>query len=242
MNISSLMVTQISKGKPPADHVSDFILGVNDYAETIDLDPPHRLAQFVPQIMHESGGLKWKAEIWGPTAQQLRYERDFGQAWSRDNQRNRVAFNLGNTERGDGSRFRGYGFIQTTGRANVTAFFRWCDEHRLAPPDFVKEPQRIGTAPWSVISALWFWDTRKLNALADQGETELITIRINGGRNGLEDRFSYAARTALVFLGYGPTAVAEFQRDHQLQADGVVGPRTRSAMHQALVALSREVA
>lgn len=243
MHISETMMAKISKMRPtPADNVRDFVSGMNAHAATFKLDRPQRLGQFIPQIMHETGGLRWNREIWGPTPQQKRYERDFSKPWTRTNQRNRVAFNLGNTERGDGSLFRGYGFIQTTGRFNVTAFLKWCRDKGLDPPDFLRQPHLIAAAPWSTLSAVWFWESRNLNALADEGETELITIRINGGRTGLEDRISYANRTALVLLGYGPIDVRAFQRDQRLTVDGVAGPRTRAALHKALSVLEREVA
>ncbi|MEB0195363.1 glycoside hydrolase family 19 protein [Pseudomonas sp. CCI1.1] len=126
-----------------------------------------RAAAFIAQIGHESGQLRWVREIWGPTAQQLKYE---GRA------------DLGNTEKGDGSKYRGRGLIQVTGRANYKA----CGE--ALGLDLINKPEQLELPQHAAMSAAWFWSTRGLNTLADQGEFVKITRRINGGVNGLADR------------------------------------------------------
>ncbi|NTS30654.1 glycoside hydrolase family 19 protein [Phyllobacterium sp. BT25] len=217
------MLRRIAKATPNATNAASLVEAVNEYGAKIGLDQPHRLAQFVPQTMHESGGLKYNKEIWGPTAAQKRYE---GRK------------DLGNTQKGDGSKYRGYGLLQVTGRANVTAFYKWCVAKGMNPPNFIEKPELIATAPWSAVSALWYWDTRNLNKLADRGDNENITRSINGGLNGYDDRLSYYDRTALVFLGYAVNELTKFQKDHGLAADGLSGPLTRAEMHKALVALT----
>ena len=126
-----------------------------------------RQAAFIAQIGHESGQLRWVREIWGPTAQQAGYE---GRA------------DLGNTVKGDGSKYRGRGLIQVTGRANYAA----CGE--ALGLDLIDKPELLELPQHAAMSAAWFWATRGLNTLADQGEFVKITRRINGGTNGLADR------------------------------------------------------
>jgi putative chitinase len=168
--------------------------------ETYEIDTPARQAAFFAQIGHESGGLKWTSEIWGPTPQQRRYERNFTAPWPSHPDEaklpafavNRLAYGLGNSVAGDGSKFRGHGLIQTTGRANhirvrdrLTTRFAGMDV-----PNFELEPIRLISPDWASVSAADFWDMRGLNALADTGDFERITRRINGGVNGLADRLA----------------------------------------------------
>ena len=126
-----------------------------------------RVAAFIAQVAHESGQFRWLREIWGPTAQQAGYE---GRA------------DLGNTVKGDGSKYRGRGLIQITGRANYST----CGE--ALGLDLVNQPTLLEQPQHAAMSAAWFWSTKGLNTLADRGEFVKITRRINGGLNGLEDR------------------------------------------------------
>ena len=128
---------------------------------------PARVAAFIAQIGHESGQLRYVREIWGPTKQQAGYE---GRK------------DLGNTVAGDGSKFRGRGLIQVTGRANYAACGEALGLDLLKHPELLEEPQH------AAMSAAWFWHRAGLNTLADAGDFLLITKRINGGTNGLADR------------------------------------------------------
>jgi putative chitinase len=95
----------------------------------------------------------------------------------------------GDTASGDGWKFRGRGPIQLTGRANYTAFandFFEDPETVLNDPDLV-----IDHVPTALLSAIWFWNKNKLNAIADTGDMKLLTKRINGGYIGLEDRIKH---------------------------------------------------
>ena len=89
---------------------------------------------------------------------------------------------LGNTIKGDGFRYRGRGLLQTTGRANYRSLSR-----RLGV-DFEASPELLAEYKWAALSAADYWDSRKLNALADAGDFERITRKINGGLNGQADR------------------------------------------------------
>lgn len=218
---------RISKSRSPKPHLIEAL-------ETIRPEfKPHQFAHVLAQVMHESGGLVYDREIWGPTAAQKRYE---GRK------------DLGNVQPGDGSKYRGYGPIQVTGRYNVTEFFNWCVEQGLNPPDFITFPSLIADSPWAGWSVVWYWETRNLNRYADSNDIEMITRRVNGGLNGYADRLDYYDRAALVLLGYGPTEIRAFQKkasdegvlkydpkDPRKGVDGTSGPKTRAAMHEYLV-------
>lgn len=137
-----------------------------------------RVAAFLAQIGHESGGLVYTSEIWGPTKAQLSYE---GRT------------DLGNTFPGDGSLFRGRGLIQITGRRNYLLASLGLELDLSNHPELLEQPVNAAR------SAAWWWSNRGLNALADQQQFVTITERINGGTNGLAHRQALyeAAKKAL---------------------------------------------
>lgn len=126
-----------------------------------------RVAAFLAQVGHESGGFVYTREIWGPTAAQLRYE---GRK------------DLGNTQPGDGSKYRGRGLIQITGRYNYQ------NASKGLGLDLVSEPWLLEAKPLAARSAAWWWASHGCNELADAGDFERLTRRINGGLNGYDDR------------------------------------------------------
>ena|SRR5688572_1331802 len=131
-----------------------------------------RKAAFLAQLIHESGSLQYVREIASGQAYEGRKD-------------------LGNTEPGDGRRFKGRGLIQITGRANYKAVSEALGEDFVSTPSLLEEPK------WAAMSAGWFWDSRKLNWLADEATEEAfrkITKRINGGYNGWEDRKKHYLR------------------------------------------------
>lgn len=155
-----------------------------EYAPLLDaalaeagITTPKRIAAFLAQLAHESGELRYFAEIWGPTDAQRRYEPPSD-----------LAKKLGNTEPGDGFRYLGRGPIQLTGRANYRAAGKALGVPLEEQPKLAAEP-RIGFRV-----AAWFWSSRGLNELADKGDFREITRRINGGFNGLEHREKFYAR------------------------------------------------
>lgn len=147
------------------------------------VDTPLRSAAFVAQLAHESGEFRWMEEIWGPTAAQLRYEPP-----------SPLAARLGNTQPGDGKRFKGRGPIQITGRFNYQKF------GELLGLDLVGDPAIAATPGIAFATAALFWRSNGLNELADLRDFVAITRRINGGTNGLAERQRYYAR-ALAVLG-----------------------------------------
>lgn len=142
------------------------------------IDTPSRQAAFLAQVGHESGGLHWLSELWGPTKAQLGYE-------------GRV--DLGNTHPGDGYLYRGRGLLQVTGRANYARVGRALGIDLERSPDLLSAPGLASR------SAGCFWASHALNEYADSGDFVLLTRRINGGTNGLADRQVLwgAAKTAL---------------------------------------------
>lgn len=151
----------------PTDTATRFIEPINITLTRYQIDTPLRIAAFLAQIGHESGGLRYVREIWGPTSAQQRYE---GRA------------DLGNTRPGDGRRYLGRGLIQITGRSNYEQV------GRALGIDAVGEPEVLESPLYASLSAGWFWDSRRLNAMADVRDLHTITRRINGGYNGLQDR------------------------------------------------------
>jgi putative chitinase len=138
-----------------------------------------RAAAFIAQVGHESGQLRFVREIWGPTVQQAGYE---GRA------------DLGNTLRGDGPRYRGRGLIQITGRANYAACGQALGLDLISTPELLELPQH------AAMSAAWFWSTKGLNTLADQGGFAKITRRINGGLTGQAARQSLYDKALKVLI------------------------------------------
>ena len=219
--------------KPPALHNAQSAIGsLEKYGETFGLLVPHRLAQFLPQILHESGNFRYDKEIWGPTPAQKRYD---------------TRADLGNTPAadGDGFLFRGRAGIQITGKANYAAFRDWCRKNISATtPDFVAEPDKVLENPWEGLAPIWYWAVHDLNRYADKNDIEMITRRINGGLNGLADRLALYTNVALAMLGFAPAALKDFQSAAKGEGlysgaiDGLAGPQTRAALHKALAALS----
>lgn len=147
---------------------ASFIDGINATMDEFEIDTPLRQASFLAQIGHESG--------------QLRYVRELADGSAYENRRD-----LGNTWPGDGVRYKGRGLIQVTGRANYAACGAALGLDLLAHPELLEEP---GNA---CRSAGWFWNMKKLNALADEDDQTRICRRVNGGTNGLADRLALYA-------------------------------------------------
>jgi putative chitinase len=167
--------------------------------EKFAINTPLRLAHFLAQCAHESGNFKATRENLNYSSAGLlktfpKYFKDIETAKKYERKpeaiANRVYSNrMGNGDEssGDGFKHRGRGYIQLTGKQNYSSFDKVVDEDILANPDLV-------ATKYPMLSAAWFWDSRKLNAIADTGATDAvvtsITLKVNGGRNGLADRIS----------------------------------------------------
>ena len=186
--MSAVTLTQLQAIMPLARaRASGFLPALNSTMEEFGITTPARQASFLAQLAHESGQLVYVRELWGPTPSQLRYERDFATAWPPKvrTDRNQLPFDLGNSQAGDGSRFRGRGLIQITGRTNYAACGKALGLDLLAQPALLEQTFN------ACRSAGWFWQSRGLNALADAGDQAAVTRRINGGTNGLAERLAY---------------------------------------------------
>jgi len=180
-------------GIPPA-RARLWAAPITEAAAFAELDTAERLSAFLGQIGHETGRLRWLSELWGPTAQQLRYEPV-----------TTLSRRLGNTQPGDGRRMAGQGAIQTTGRYN---FARLRDRLRkrlgaAGVPDFEQYPPLVARPQWAALAAADYWVDRGLNRWADAGDQLTLTKRINGGTNGLADRLMLTAqaRAACILNG-----------------------------------------
>jgi putative chitinase len=149
------------------DRAKTFLPFLEDAMHEFEINTAKRQAAFLPQIGHESGGLHWLVELWGPTPAQERYE---------------TRYDLGNIAPGDGFKYRGRGLIQLTGRGN----YERCGQ--ALGVDLIANPELLGEPALAARSAAWFWQTHGCNELADAGDFERITRRINGGLNGYPER------------------------------------------------------
>ena len=172
---------------------------IPDSMSLYNINTPLRLAHFLSQCAHESGGFKLVYEGLNYSAKGLRttfskyFPGTLSESYARRPQMiaNRVyASRIGNGDEasGDGYKFRGRGYIQLTGKANYVEFDKVVVEDVLASPNLV-------ATQYPLLSAAWFWNKNNLNAIADKGDSvdivTAITKRVNGGINGLPDRIKH---------------------------------------------------
>jgi putative chitinase len=162
--------------------------------EKYQINTPKRQACFIGQCMHESGGFRLLKENLNYSAKALmntwpsRFpDMDTAEKFERNPEKiaNKVySGRMGNTEDGDGAKYIGRGLIQLTGKDNYRAFGDAIGEDLVANPELVQEPR------YAALSAGWFWNKRGLNALADAMDITTLTVRINGGKIGIDDRIA----------------------------------------------------
>jgi putative chitinase len=171
-----------------------------------DINTPRRVAAFIAQCSHESGGFKFLSENLNYRAESLmrvwpKYFKDLATAKRYAHNPERIAnrayanrMGNGNEASGDGWRFCGRGLIQLTGKDNYQAF---ADSIETELEDI---PHYLATFEGAVQSACWFWENNNLNKWADAGDITTLTKKINGGTLGLDDRMKHYAH-ALHVLG-----------------------------------------
>jgi putative chitinase len=171
-----------------------------------EITTPKRLAAFLAQCAHESGGFIWLTENLNYRAAGLmktfaKYFPNETIARQYEKQADKIANRVyasrmgnGNEDSGDGARYKGRGLIQVTGKDN---YFWFAASLQITPEEAAEYMQ---TFEGAAQSACWFWETNNLNKLADAGDIETMTKRINGGTIGLEDRKKHYAH-ALHVLG-----------------------------------------
>ena len=196
---------------------------LTEYAINSDL----RRAHFLAQTCHESAGFRTTEEFASGSAYEGRKD-------------------LGNSQPGDGARYKGRGLIQLTGRANYLEY------GQALGLDLVEHPETAAEPVTSLLIACEFWKRRVLNQFADQDDIETITRRINGGLNGFDDRKAYLAKakavlgvsvpnvsttTPVLRLGDKNASVILLQTKlkaagYQVGTDGDFGPGTDAVVKQ----------
>jgi putative chitinase len=163
------------------ERCQELLPGLYEAFRLAQLDSVNRRAMWFSQVLQESVGLSATTEF----ADGSEYEG---------------RLDLGNTEPGDGPRFKGRGFIQLTGRSHYRAFSRWCFRRGLVPNDhfFVDDPDQVASDAFAWISAAWYWTQPHpndgltfLNEAADAGTLLTATHMVNGGEHGLATRAFY---------------------------------------------------
>lgn len=183
---------------------------LNEAMAFFEINSPVRVGMFLANIGHETMGLQYLKEIWGPTKQQLRYERDFAAPWPKNAEearrpafaKNRLAYNLGNVQKGDGSKFPGRGLIHTTGRYNHAATRDRLRKRLPTPivvPDFEMHPEELSDPYWAAWSACDYVDMKGCNKMADAGDFDGYCDLVNRGRKTEDegDSNGWAHRLAL---------------------------------------------
>jgi len=182
-------------------HIPDVVIAqIPDTAAKFQINTPLRLAHFLAQCGHESGGFRATQENLNYSAKGLMgiFKKYFPtQSLAEQYQRNpqKIASKVyggrmgnGPESTGEGFKFRGRGYIQLTGKDNYTAFGKSINEDMTTNPDKV-------ASDYALLSAAWFFNKNGLHKMADEGATDMvvtkITKRVNGGTIGLADRIKH---------------------------------------------------
>jgi putative chitinase len=182
-------------------HIPDTVIAqIPDVAAKFQINTPLRLAHFLAQCGHESGGFKHTNENLNYSADGLKkifpkYFAQAGLAESYARQPEKIASRVyggrmgnGDESTKEGFKFRGRGYIQLTGKSNYTEFDKFVDDDILGNPDLV-------ATKYPLLSAAWFFHKNGLNAIADKGADDAtvtsVTKRVNGGTIGLPDRIKH---------------------------------------------------
>jgi len=202
---------QLAQIIPKNPYVEQWCNALNKLLPDYGIDTPERVAAFLAQCAHESGGFMFLQENLNYRAASLRKifpkyfptdtlaEHYAGMPNKAEAIANRIYANrMGNgpEPEGDGFRYRGRGLIQLTGKSNYEAFA----ESIETPLEEI--PAYLETFEGAVQSACWFWESNNLNQWADAGDIKTLTRRINGGLIGIEDREKHYAHALHVFGGH----------------------------------------
>ena len=184
---------------PKVKNFEEWYTNLGDILPEYDIDTPKRVAAFMAQCGHESGGFTLMQENLNYSAKGLRGtfgkyfpNDDIAKQYERKPQMiaNRVYGNrMGNGDEasGEGWYFRGRGIIQITGKNNYTK----CSQSLFESNVLVENPDLLLESEYAIHSACWFWSAARLNELSDIGDIKTMTKRINGGFIGLEDRINH---------------------------------------------------
>ncbi len=193
---------QLIPGNPYLDHWYE---ALNEILPEYGIDTPQRVAAFLAQCAHESGGFKFLKENLNYKAASLqkvfpKYFPDAGTAAAYANKPEKIANRVyanrmgnGDEASGDGWRFCGRGLIQLTGKNNYTFFAG------SLGIDLEECTEYLQTFEGAVQSACFFWEQNNLNKEADAGDIKTMTRKINGGFIGLEDRIKHYEHALHIF-------------------------------------------
>lgn len=205
----TLKILQACFPEGKASNLEKFVTGFNETFEDFEINTTNRMAMFLAQTAHESGIFSATVENLNYNASGLtrtwpsRFPASIANQYARNQEMiaNRAycdRMGNGNEASGDGWKYRGRGVIQLTGKDN----YRACG--KALGLDLISNPDSGAQSPVVVLSAGWFWNTRKLNDWSDRGDVVTVTKRINGGTNGLSDRTKHY-KHALEVLEAGPS-------------------------------------
>ena len=192
-----LTASQLKQMVPGITHVDHWIEAFDQLLPDYEINTPKRVAAFIAQCAHESGGFKflkenlnYKAESLMKTFPKYFSDRDTANAYAKQPVKiaNRVyASRMGNGDEasGDGYKYCGRGLIQLTGKSN----YSWFAASLEISPD--EASAYLETFEGAAQSACWFWESNNLNVEADAGDIKKMTKKINGGYIGLDDRIKH---------------------------------------------------
>ena len=246
---------------PGNDKVDMWFKAIEEVFPKYEINTVERIAGFIAQCAHESNNFRSLEENLNYSEDALLrvFGRYFGKApkasaaeYARNPEKiaNRVyndefrKYKMGNTQPGDGWLFRGRGLKQLTGRENYTKF------GKSVKMSAEQAAEYVATEKGAIESACWFWNNKKLNAIADTGDIKKLTKVINGGDIGLADRTSryenalevlggkaVAKKSAsskveysTISIGDNNDTVKAVQAKLGLTADGIFGPGTKRAI------------
>jgi putative chitinase len=181
---------------------------VSEILPVYDINTPERVAAFLAQCAHESGGFKFLKENLNYKAESLckvfpKYFPDINLAKQYEKKPEKIANRVygnrmgnGDESTGDGFKYMGRGLIQLTGKNNYTLFAAAIDTPLEEIPEYLQ------TFEGAVQSACWFWEQNNLNQWADKKDIMTLTKRINGGTIGLEDRIKHYNHALHLFAGH----------------------------------------
>jgi len=198
--ITATRLRRLSSSRVSGETLAAYASALDANRRCADLNTPLRVCHFVAQLAHECARFARMTESFAykPDRAALLFPSKFasaeaaaevlardktGEAFAEHIYGNRQS--LGNTEAGDGYRYRGRGFIQLTGRANYKAM---SDRIAVKGVDLVVEPDRAAEPDIAARIAVAFWKMKALNTAADRDDVGAVTRIINGGTNGLEER------------------------------------------------------
>ena len=223
-----LSANQFSRLFPNCKDPEGWVEAMNEVFPKYDIDTPQRIAAFIAQCGHESGGWRVFSENLNYSAKAL--DAVFGKYFKRAGrdaneyarQPEKIAnvvyanrMDNGDTDSGDGWRYRGRGPIQLTGKANYTAFSKDMDVDAVDNPDLVSDDKEV-----ALMSAIWYWNKNNLNRYADSGDIKTMTKRINGGYIGLEDRIHHW-KAALAAMGEMHAETDEHADDEDIDVEDI---------------------